>query len=312
MRWNDKRYNSLNYNLKKRFGTKVIKLSIDGGFTCPNRDGSVGKKGCIFCSEMGSGDFAGCSDRSGSIHEQMKHQILLLKEKWPNAKYIAYFQNFTNTYDKVENLRSIFEEALSFENVVGLAIATRSDCLGDDVLELLGELNKKTYLWLEIGLQSHSDKTNDFIRRGYSNSLLEKSLEKLHQMKIETVLHVIAGLPYESHEDFLKSIRYVNKLNASGIKIHLLHILKNTELHELYLKEAFHIFDYEEYIKLVCDAIEILNKDIVIHRLTGDGPKDLLIEPRWTLDKRRTLNGINKELNRRDTYQGIRADIIFE
>lgn len=305
MRWNDKRYNTINYSLKKKFNSKVIKLSIDGGFTCPNRDGKLASRGCVFCSEMGSGDFSGCNDRSASIHEQMKHQILLLKEKWPDAKYIAYFQNFTNTYDTVDNLRAIFEEALSFENVVGLAIATRSDCLGDDVLDLLDELNKRTYLWLEIGLQSYSDKTNDFIRRGYDNSLLEKSLEKLKLLGIETVLHVIAGLPYESDEDFIKSILYVNRLKPSGIKIHLLHILKNTELYEIYLEKPFHIYEYEEYLKLVCDAIEILSSDIVIHRLTGDGPKDLLFEPRWTLNKRKTLNGITKEMNRRDTYQGV-------
>ena len=305
MRWNDKRYNNINYNLKERFGSKVIKLSIDGGFTCPNRDGTLASRGCVFCSEMGSGDFAGNKDRSTSIHEQMKHQILLLKEKWPEAKYIAYFQNFTNTYDSVENLRTVFEEALSFENVVGLAIATRSDCLNDDVLSLLDELNKKTYLWLEIGLQSYSDETNKFIRRGYDNSLLEKSLKKLQKLNIETVLHVIAGLPYETDEDFIKSIRYLNKLNPSGVKIHLLHILKNTELFDIYTEKPFHIYQYEEYLKLVCDAIEILSSDIVIHRLTGDGPRDLLFEPRWTLNKRRTLNGITKELNLRDTYQGI-------
>jgi len=305
MRWNDKRYNNINYNLKAKFGSKVIKLSIDGGFTCPNRDGKIATRGCVFCSEMGSGDFAGCNDRSASIHEQMKHQILLLKEKWPGAKYIAYFQNFTNTYDTVENLKILFEEALSFENVVGLAIATRSDCLSDEILELLDELNKKTYLWLEIGLQSYSDKTNEFIRRGYDNSVLEDSLKKLQDLGIETVLHVIAGLPYENDEDFIKSIRYVNKLKPSGIKIHLLHILKNTELYDIYTEKPFHIYEYEEYLNLVCNAIEILDPNIVIHRLTGDGPKDLLFEPRWTLDKRRTLNGIAKELNVRSTYQGI-------
>lgn len=305
MRWNDKRYNNINYSLKKKFGSKVIKLSIDGGFTCPNRDGTIGSRGCIFCSEMGSGDFAGCNDRSASIHEQMKHQIELLKDKWPDAKYIAYFQNFTNTYDTVENLRIIFEEALSFDNVLGLAIATRSDCLNDDVLKLLDELNKKTYLWLEIGLQSYSNKTNDFIRRGYDNSILEKSLNKLQELDIDVVLHVIAGLPYESDEDFLKSILYVNKLKASGVKIHLLHILKNTELYDIYMEKPFHIYEYEEYLKLVCDAIEILSPDIVIHRLTGDGPKDLLFEPRWTLNKRRTLNGIAKEMAIRDTHQGV-------
>ncbi|MGB3368623.1 MAG: TIGR01212 family radical SAM protein [Acidaminobacteraceae bacterium] len=305
MRWNDKRYNNINYNLKEKFGSKVIKLSIDGGFTCPNRDGKVAKNGCIFCSEMGSGDFAGCKDRSGSIHDQMNHQILLLKEKWPEAKYIAYFQNFTNTYDTVDNLRIVFEQALSFDHVVGLAIATRSDCLGDDVLDLLDELNKKTYLWLEIGLQSYSDKTNNLIRRGYDNSVLEDSLKKLANLNIETVLHLIAGLPYESDEDFIKSIRYVNKLNPSGVKIHLLHILKNTELYNMYIEKPFHIYEYEEYLNLICKAIEILDPSIVIHRLTGDGPKDLLFEPRWTLDKRRTLNGITKELNIRNTYQGI-------
>lgn len=305
MKWNDKRYNNLNYNLKQKFNCKIIKLSIDGGFTCPNRDGTLSSNGCIFCSELGSGDFSGCKDRNASIHKQMKHQILLLKEKWPKAKYIAYFQNFTNTYDHVDNLREVFYEALSFQDVVGIAIATRSDCLGDDVLNLLDEINKKTYLWIEIGLQSYSDKTNRLIRRGYDNSLLESSLSKLKSLNIETVLHLIAGLPYENDEDFIKSIKYVNKLKPAGIKIHLLHILKNTQLYDLYKEKPFHIYEFEEYLNLICNSIEILDSEIVIHRLTGDGPKELLFEPRWTLDKRRTLNGINKELTIRNTHQGI-------
>lgn len=304
MKWNDKSYNNLNHYLKEKYDCKVIKLSIDGGFTCPNRDGTVGNKGCIFCSEMGSGDFAGCGDRAASIHAQMTHQTELLKDKWPNAKYIAYFQSFTNTYDTVDNLRSLYKEALSFENVVGLAIATRADCLSDEVVQMLKELNEATDIWIEVGLQSYSEDTNKLIRRGYSNHVLEEGLKRLKDAGIDYVLHVIAGLPGEDESDFLKSIRYVNDLAPMGIKIHLLHILKNTELYSYYEANPFKILTYEEYIQLICDSIEILDPKIVIHRLTGDAPKELLFEPWWALNKRRSLNGITKELKERDSYQG--------
>ncbi|MBP2026820.1 radical SAM protein (TIGR01212 family) [Acetoanaerobium pronyense] len=303
--WNDKRYHSLNYELKKIFGEKIIKLSIDGGFTCPTRDGTKDTKGCIFCSERGSGDFAGFS--STHIHEQMKEQINLLKNKWPNGKYIAYFQNFSNTYDDIERLRERYEKALEFENVVGLAIATRPDCISKEIVDYLSTLNKKTFLWVELGLQTSNDSTGEFIRRGYSSKDFDNAVDLLNNAQIRTVGHVILSLPGETKLDFENTIRQMTKKNIWGIKIHMLHILKNTDLYKYYLENPFPLLSQDEYVKLVCDLLEIIPNEVVIHRLTGDGPRELLHEPLWTGDKRRTLNSIDKELKKRNTLQGFRA-----
>lgn len=305
--WKDKRYHSLDYELRKVFGRKTIKLSLDGGFTCPNRDGTVGNRGCIFCGEEGSGEFAG--KRCLSISEQIGNQKEFLSKKWPEGKYIAYFQNFTNTYSTCEDLRQKYEEAISLDDVSGLSIATRPDCLNLDILDLLEEFNMKTFLWVELGLQTIHEDTAKFIRRGYDLSVYENAVRELKKRNIRVVTHLIFGLPKESTKDILDSVRYVAKTNTWGVKFHLLYVQKGTDLYEYYKKNPFHILSKDEYINLVCDAIEILPEDMVIHRLTGDGKKELLVEPRWSLDKLRVLSGIDMELKRRDSFQGKNYNI---
>lgn len=304
MMWKDKRYHSLDYEFKTTFGTKVIKLSLDGGFTCPNRNGTVGSRGCIFCSEEGSGEFAG--NRVLSISEQIEEQKEFLSKKWPKGKYIAYFQNFTNTYSSIEDLRGKYEEAISKDDIVGLAIATRADCLPEDVLDLLGELNKKTFLWVELGLQTIHEKTAKFIRRGYNLNVYNKAIEELKKRNIKVVTHLIFGLPGESKKDISETVKYIADTNTWGVKLHLLYIQKDTDLYESYKKATFHILSKEEYISLICDSIEILPPEMVIHRLTGDGKKGLLIEPKWSLNKLGVLSGIDMELKRRGSNQGIK------
>jgi len=304
MNWDSKRYHTLNYELKKEFGEKIIKLSLNGNFTCPNRDGTVGTRGCIFCSEQGSGEFAAPAHLN--LKAQIQQQKELLSKKWPSGKYIAYFQNFTNTYAPVHVLREIFYEAISFPDIVGLAIATRPDCLPEDVLDLLSELNKHTYLWIELGLQTIHENSAKLIRRGYELPVFEKALYELKKRNIRTVVHLIFGLPNETEEQILSTVKYVAEKGVWGIKFHLLHILRNTDLYELYKNKPFPILSQEKYIDLIVKAIELLPPDIIIHRVTGDGDKKLLVEPKWSGNKRAVLNGIDKELNRRNTYQGRR------
>lgn len=300
--WNDKRYHTLDYEMKKIFGEKTIKLSIDGGFTCPNRDGTIGSKGCIFCSERGSGDFN--SNRDKSITAQITEQKQIMSKKWKSNTYIAYFQSYTNTYDTVENLRKKFYEALSCENIKGLAIATRPDCINEEIIKLLEELNSKTFLWIELGLQSIHDRTASFIRRGYNQAQFKKAYEMLKSKNIKTVVHLIVGLPTESKDQYLETIKYISKKEIWGLKLHMLHILKNTDLETYYNRNNFKILTRDEYINVVCDSLELLNPSMVIHRLTGDGKKSDLIEPLWTLDKLKVLSEIDKELKLRNSYQG--------
>ncbi len=300
--WNDKRYHTLDYEMKKIFGEKSIKLSIDGNFTCPNRDGTIGSSGCIFCSERGSGDFN--SDKTKSITEQIKEQKTIMSKKWKSSTYIAYFQNYTNTYDTVENLRKKFYEALSCENIKGLAIATRPDCIDSQTLELLEELNSKTFLWVELGLQSINNKTADFLRRGYELPQFDKIYEQLKNKNIRTVVHLIFGIPGETKEDMLESVKYISAKNVWGVKLHMLHVLKNTDLARYYEKTQFKLLTEEEYVKIICDALELLGSDTVIHRLTGDGKKSDLIEPIWSLHKLKVLSDIDKELKFRQSCQG--------
>jgi radical SAM protein (TIGR01212 family) len=302
LRWLDKRYHSLNYELRKTFGEKIFKLSLDGGFTCPNRDGKIGFKGCIFCSDKGSGEYA--SDKNLSIKDQIESQINLLKDKWSHGKYIAYFQNFTNTYAPVDILRKKYEDAISCKNVVGLAIATRADCLDDNVIDLLEELSKKTYLWVEIGIQTIHDKSGKFLRRGYNFSLFEEKVKKLREKNINIITHLIIGIPNETKKMIFESIDKISKMDIQGVKLHLLHIIKGTDLEKYYLESKFKLLEKEEYIHLICDILERLNPNIVIHRMTGDGSKDTLLEPWWSLDKRSVLNAIDKELKKRNSYQG--------
>jgi radical SAM protein (TIGR01212 family) len=289
----DQYFNSIGDFLKKRFGCKVIKLSLDAGFTCPNRDGTKGTGGCIFCSAEGSGDFA--SDIPG--------QIRLLSKKWPSGKYIAYFQSHTNTYAPVEVLREKYYQALEFPDVIGIAIATRPDCLSEEVLELLSELNQKTFLWVELGLQTIHEETALLINRCYPLSVFDQAADELSRLHIRTVVHLILGLPGESREDMLESVRCVGSKDIFGIKLHLMNVLKDTKLAEFY-PDRIHIPKKEEYINLVVDALEIIPQHITIHRVTADAPRHLLIAPEWGYEKRSILNGIQKEFRHRGSYQG--------
>lgn len=296
------RYRSLSEELKQQFGHKVIKLSIDAGFSCPNRDGLCGDRGCLFCSEQGSGEFGG--SRSKRIREQMDDQVELLYDKWPNASYIAYFQSFTNTYADVVTLRRLYEEALSYPKVVGLAIATRPDCLDDEVLDLLSELNERCYVWIELGLQSIHESSAVFLRRGYPLSVFETVYEKLHRRGIRCVVHTILGLPTESKEDMLQTMDYLSSKRIWGIKLHMLNVLRGTDLAAIYEKDPFPLLSREEYVELVCEIIAHLEPNIVLHRITGDGAKELLIAPHWILDKRGVLNAIGQNLKRKKILQG--------
>ena len=293
-------YNAID-SLKEKFGEKIFKVSLDGGFTCPNRDGTLSYKGCIFCSESGSGEFTG--NRENSITNQINEQIKFL-EKGVDKKYIAYFQNFTGTYGNIEHLRSVYEEAIKHPNIVGLAIATRADCLSEEVLGLLSEFNKKTHLWIEIGLQTVNDKTAEIINRGYKTEVFTEKMKELNKRNIKVVTHVIIGLPNENKNDVFSTIDYINEQKTWGIKLHLLYILKNTGLFEYYKSNPFEIMKKEEYISLVTEIISRLDKKIVTHRLTGDAPWKDLYEPKWSTDKRGILNGINKFLKEKKIYQG--------
>ena len=301
MIWGEKSFNNIDYYLKEKFGEKIFKVSLDGGFTCPNRDGTLSYKGCIFCSESGSGEFTG--DRKNTITSQINEQIKFLG-RGENKKYIAYFQNFTGTYGNIEHLRSVYEEANKHPSIVGIAIATRADCLSEEVLELLSEFNEKTHLWIEIGLQTINDKTAEIINRGYKTEIFTEKMKELNKRNIKVVTHVIIGLPNENKNDVFSTIDYINEQKTWGIKLHLLYILKNTGLFEYYKSNPFEIMKKEEYISLVTEIISRLDKKIVIHRLTGDAPWKDLYEPKWSTDKRGILNGINKLLKEKKIYQG--------
>lgn len=293
-----KRYYTLNEELRREFGGKVMKLSLDGGFTCPNRDGTIGSKGCIFCGEKGSGEFAG--SKLVSIEEQIEEQKKLLSKKWDSNKYIAYFQNFTNTYGPINRIRTLYYEAINTQGVVGLAVATRPDCLEEEILNLLSEINKKTYLWIELGLQTIHEKSAKLIRRGYPLSIYEEAIEKLKRENIKVVTHIILGIPGESKDDMLNTVRFVADTKTWGIKLHSLYIQRDTDLYDYYTKNPFPIMSREEYVSLVVDAIEMLPRDMVIHRITGDGKRELLHEPKWSLDKLKVLSMIDKELKIRN------------
>ena len=304
MRWEDKRYRSFSYEMKEIFGSKIIKLSLDGGFTCPNRDGTLGNNGCIFCGEEGAGEFT--ASRTLDIKSQVDSQKEMMAKKWPTGKYVAYFQNFTNTYSTYEDLKQKYNAAISQEGVVGLAIATRPDCLSEEILDLLEEISKKTFLWIELGLQTIHEQTAQFIRRGYPLNCYDEAIKQLSKRNIKVVTHLIIGLPGESREEVLSSVKYVAHTNTWGIKLHSLYIQKGTDLHEYYKNTPFEIPSKDEYISLIADSIEVLPADMVIHRLTGDGKRSLLVEPLWSLDKRGVLAGIDRELKVRDSYQGIK------
>ncbi|MFR8672862.1 MAG: TIGR01212 family radical SAM protein [Christensenellales bacterium] len=302
MRWDEKRYYSLDYYLKQTYGEKLYKIALDGGMTCPNRDGTLGARGCIFCSAGGSGDFAG--DRRTSITEQIEAGKAQSIRKHNGSSYIAYFQAYTNTYAPVSYLRSVFTEAINHPDIRILSIATRPDCLNDDVLALLAELNKKKPVWVELGLQTIHEETAQFIRRGYKLPVFEDALRKLRKIGITVIVHTILCLPGESREMMLDTIRYLNTQDIQGIKLQLLHILKHTDLADYYEKHPFHLPSREEYYELLGMCICNLRPDIIIHRLTGDGPRKLLVAPLWTGNKRQVLNGMQRYFKEQNIWQG--------
>lgn len=298
------RYYSLNEYLKSTFGEKVYKISLNGGMTCPNRDGTIDTRGCIFCSRGGSGEFAASAvlDIKNQI-EQAKQRI---KAKTDCRKFIAYFQPFTNTYASVEYLEKIFTQAIEGDEIVALSIATRPDCLGDDVLALLDRLNRIKPVWIELGLQTIHKQSSDYIRRGYELEVYDTAVRNLHSIGINVITHIILGLPNESKEMMLETVKYVGE-RTDGVKLQLLHILKDTDLLDDYNAGKFKALTIEEYIDILCDCIEILPQNVVIHRITGDGDKKLLVAPLWSADKKNVLNSINRIFSQRNITQGKRA-----
>ncbi len=300
--WGEKRYHSLDYYLRQTYQTKMYKISLDGGMTCPNRDGTLGHQGCIFCSAGGSGDFA--ADRSLSIPEQIEQGKSQASSKYSGNSYIAYFQAYTNTYAPVPYLQKIFTEAVRHPDIRILDIATRPDCLGEDILGLLAELNRQKPVWVELGLQTIHPQSADFIRRGYELPVFEQAVRGLRAANIPVIVHTILGLPGEDTEQMLATVRYLNTQDIQGVKLQLLHILKGTGLADYYQSSPFPLPDMEEYFEIIGRCLCILRPDIVIHRLTGDGPKPLLIAPLWTGNKRRVLNRLQAYLKAHDIWQG--------
>lgn len=300
--WGDKRFHTWNYEMRSHFQDKVFKVMLDAGFTCPNRDGTIAKGGCTFCSARGSGDFA------GSRRDDLVTRFNTIRDrqhlKWPNAKYIGYFQAYTNTYAPVEVLREYYEVILKQPGVVGLSIATRPDCLPDDVIEYLAELNERTYLWVEMGLQTIHDSTSELINRAHDTECYLRAVEKLRKHNIRVCAHIIYGLPQEDHEMMLATGKAVSKMDVQGIKIHLLHLMRKTPMVKQYEAGLLRFLERDEYVNLIVDTLEFLPPEMIIHRLTGDAPRELLIGPMWSLDKWPVLNGIDAELKRRDTWQG--------
>lgn len=294
--------NLLNPYLKQRFGQKLYKLALDGGMTCPNRDGTLGNKGCIFCSAGGSGDFA--SDSRLSVTDQIASAKTRIQNKYHGNGFIAYFQAYTNTYAPVEYLRKLFTEAIMHPDIKVLSIATRPDCLPHEVLDLLEELNRIKPVWIELGLQTIHDRTSTYIRRGYQLDCFEHALSELNRRSLEVIVHVILGLPGESRDELMETIHYLAGCQLQGVKLQLLHILKGTDLADAYLREEVSTLTLEEYTELICNCIEHLPKDFVIHRITGDGPKSLLLAPRWSADKKNVLNTLNRQFRLRNTTQG--------
>ena len=295
----NKRYHTLNYHFKEKYGKKVFKVSLNANFSCPNK---INGKGCIFCSRLGSGDFAGNKEKD--LITQFNEVKEIMTKKWPDAYYIAYFQANTNTFAPVKVLKEKYESVINLPNVIGIDIATRCDAISDECLDYLKELNKKTNLTIELGLQSMHEDTLEYIRRGHNLKQFEECVKKLKENNIEVVVHIINGLPNETKKMMIETVKYLSKLKIDGIKIHMLHVIKDTDLGDLYLKEPFHILTKEEYIDIVIKQLELLPPEVVIHRITGDPKKEDLIEPTWLLKKFCVLNDIDKEMKRKNTYQG--------
>lgn len=299
---NNKRYHTLDYYYKSKFKSKVIKVSLNAGFSCPH----LKSGGCIYCSKMGSGDFAG--NVNDDLITQFKEVKKIMNKKWPKGKYIAYFQARTNTYAPVNILKEKYESILSIKDVIGISIATRPDCITDECLDYLTELNNKTYLTIELGLQTIHEKTSKLINRGHDLNCFTDMVKKLRERNINVVVHVINGLPYETKEMMVETIKYINSLDIQGVKIHMLHILKNTKLAEIYEKERFHIISKEEFIEIVCEQLQHLREEIVIHRLSGDPNIDELIAPTWVIKKVCVLNDIDKYMTKYDIVQGKKIE----
>ena len=299
---NNKRYHTLDYFYKNKFVKKVCKISLNAGFTFPNKDGTKGYGGCIYCSKLGSGDFAGNKEKD--LITQFNEVKEIMKKKWPDALYIGYFQANTNTYAKTEVLKQKYEPILELKNVIGLNIATRPDAITEDCLDYLEELSTRTYLTVELGLQTIHEKTTKLINRGHDLECFTNMVKELRKRNINVVVHIINGLPYETKEMMLETVEYLNKLDIQGIKIHMLHIIKDTRLANLYNQEKFHILTKEEYIDIVIEQLERLRPEIIINRITGEPVKEDLIEPTWLLKKFCVLNDIDKEMVKRNSYQG--------
>ena len=299
----NKRYHTLNYFYKNKFGCKVFKVSLNGGFSCPNLDGTVGFGGCIYCSKTGSGEFGGNKEKS--LTEQFYEMKEIVNKKNITCKYIGYFQARTNTYADLETLKAKYEEVLRIPDVIGLNIATRCDAISDECLEYLTELNKRTFLTIELGLQTIHEKTSKLINRCHSLEQFDLMVKKLRERHINVVIHIINGLPYETEEMMLDTIRHINTLDIQGIKIHMLHIIKDTGMANLYLNEMFHVLTKDEYIDIVIKQLELLDPKIIVNRITSDPDKETLLEPTWLLEKCQLLNDIDKEMKKRNTYQGI-------
>ncbi len=301
----NKRYHTLDYFYKHKFGCKVFKISLNGGFTCPNIDGTVGTRGCIYCSRLGSGEFAGKS--KDDLVKQFNDIKGVMNNKW-SGKYIGYFQARTNTYASVPVLKEKYETILGMDDVVGLSIATRPDSISDECLDYLTDLNKRTFLTVELGLQSIHESTNKLINRCHTLDCFVDMVNKLRERNINVVVHIINGLPYETHDMMIDTVKFINKLDIQGVKIHMLHIVRDTDLAKMYEENPFHVLTRDEYVNIVCDQLELLRPEIVINRITGDPKKEDLIEPSWLLKKFCVLNEIDKELVRRDSYQGKRLE----
>ena len=302
----NKRYHTLDYHYKNKFGKKIFKISLNAGFSCPNIDGTVGYGGCIYCSKLGSGEFAG--NKEESIEKQFNEIKTMMHQKWREGSYIAYFQARTNTYAPIDELKKVYEKALSMENVVGLSIGTRPDSITEECLNYLEELSKRTYLTIELGLQTIKEETSKLINRCHTLNCFEEMVKKLRERNINVVVHIINGLPYETKEDMINTVKYLNRLDIQGIKIHMLSILKDTPLEKLYYKDNFPILSKEEYIDIVINQLEYLRPEIVIHRITGDPKIEELVEPKWLIKKFCVLNDIDKEMVRRNTYQGAKIN----
>lgn len=297
---NELRYNKLNRFLKNKFGEKVLKICIDGGFTCPNRDGKKSTYGCIFCSEKGSGEHIKKCD---SISEQVRNYFKSYKAERAN-KFIAYFQNYTNTYDSIENLKEKYDSALIDKRIVALAVATRPDCITEDIAKLLSSYSKKYYVWVELGLQTSNEETGKFINRCYTNSDFTNAVKILNKYNIDVVSHIMVGLPNETFENIRNTVEFINMHNIQGLKIHSTYVVEHTQLYQLYKEENYSPISLEYYLECLCYIITHISPEVVIHRISGDAPKDILVAPNWNSHKKWIMNGFNKKMIDEDLWQG--------